>query len=175
MWWAAVLPIEQFWSRVEQVDGCWLRSRPDTYGTFKGRPAYRWAYEEIIGLIPPGLELDHLCNNRACVNPWHLEPVSHTENMQRCSRRGRMRTIYEHPDQVRPRYGLTPAYRLAVEFWAERIRDGRVRPGTELTMPGPELIRFTVQRRGWEAAQKWLVAYGLAEIVDGRCFARKAT
>ena len=45
--------------------------------------AHRLAYEVLIGPIPKGLELDHLCRNRACYNPWHLEPVTHKENVRR--------------------------------------------------------------------------------------------
>lgn len=47
--------------------------------------AHRAVYEELVGPVPEGLEIDHLCRNPRCVNPGHLEPVTHAEN----GRRGR--------------------------------------------------------------------------------------
>lgn len=44
---------------------------------------HRLAYEELIGPIPDGLQIDHLCRNRACYNPAHLEPVTQQENIRR--------------------------------------------------------------------------------------------
>lgn len=78
---------ERFWLGVEKTDTCWLwRKRIDGggYGRFScgGRyvSAHRWSYERLIGPIPFGLHLDHLCRTRACVNPAHLEPVTLREN-----------------------------------------------------------------------------------------------
>jgi hypothetical protein len=45
--------------------------------------AHRWAYQYFIGLVPDGLELDHLCKNTSCVNATHLEPTTHKENVLR--------------------------------------------------------------------------------------------
>lgn len=79
----------------EQVDkngpgGCWLWLgvvNPDGYGVFKrkgfGTSAHRVFYQVLVGKIPRGLELDHLCGVRNCVNPEHLEPVKHRVNVQR--------------------------------------------------------------------------------------------
>lgn len=78
---------------------CWLftgKLRKDGYAraTTKGRTQYVHvaAYEAIIGPVPPGLELDHLCRVRHCYNPWHLEPVTHAENMRRSSSVGEKTT-----------------------------------------------------------------------------------
>lgn len=82
---------ERFWSKVNKTDGCWLWTANvgigGRYGSFsvkgKDKPAHRVAYELVRGPIPDGLELDHLCSNTICVNPDHLEPVTHVENMRR--------------------------------------------------------------------------------------------
>lgn len=45
--------------------------------------AHRWSYENFVGPIPDGLQIDHLCRNTLCVNPDHLEPVTGAENLRR--------------------------------------------------------------------------------------------
>lgn len=51
------------------------------------KPAHRYVWELYRGLIPKGLEIDHLCNKRSCVNLDHLELVTHAENMRRAAER----------------------------------------------------------------------------------------
>lgn len=78
---------KQFFDRVVFAEsGCWewigSRNR-DGYGTFSGTAAHRLAIEIFRGPITPGLEIDHLCRNRCCVRPDHLEVVTHAENVRR--------------------------------------------------------------------------------------------
>ena len=56
---------------------------PSGYGRWRKGYAHRHFYEFAVGPIPDGTEIDHLCRNRGCVNPAHLEPVTHAENMAR--------------------------------------------------------------------------------------------
>lgn len=84
--------MERFWNKVDLTapNGCWMWTAAiDRHGYGKfwlgGRTvrAHRFSYESLVGPIPGGLELDHLCRVRACVNPTHLEPVTHRENTLR--------------------------------------------------------------------------------------------
>lgn len=70
-------------------NGCWewVGSTSDGYGRIglggKKVLAHRFMYEAANGIIPVGREIDHLCRNKACVNPDHMEPVTHRENLLR--------------------------------------------------------------------------------------------
>lgn len=75
---------------IRKTDTCWIWIGVlDTKGyglasiANKRYRAHRIVYEALVGPIPEGLELDHLCKNTYCVNPTHLEPVTHAENMRR--------------------------------------------------------------------------------------------
>ena len=73
--------------KIEITDGCWLwrgHVKANGYGAAgQGRPAHRRIYELLVGPIPPGFQLDHLCKVLTCVNPAHLEPVTPRENTKR--------------------------------------------------------------------------------------------
>lgn len=88
-------PIDRFAEKVatSELDDCWhwiATCQPNGYGAFGSsgvtHRAHRWSYEHFVGPIPDGLPLDHLCRNRACVNPEHLEPVTHQVNTRRAMR-----------------------------------------------------------------------------------------
>lgn len=90
---------ERLWEKVEPTGFCWewtgahLQSG---HGRFyvAGRvvQAHRFVYELLVGEIPDGMQLDHLCRNTSCVNPDHLEPVTHAENLRRSPVRGWAKT-----------------------------------------------------------------------------------
>ena len=97
---AARDPEERFWEKIERngpvpegrpdLGPCWIWTsalHDAGYGMLsinnRAVRAHRFAYLLLVGPIPPNTELDHLCRVRACVNPGHLEPVTHRENTLR--------------------------------------------------------------------------------------------
>jgi hypothetical protein len=87
---------ERFWVKVQKSDGCWTwtgATQAGGYGRFMvaSNPrtlvlAHRYSYEQLVGPIEGDLTIDHLCRNRSCVNPAHLEPVTREENALRANR-----------------------------------------------------------------------------------------
>jgi HNH endonuclease len=69
-------------------DGCWVWTAGVTrqvhgYAVYQGTSGHAWSYRYFVGEVATGLELDHLCRNKLCVNPTHLEPVTPTVNKRR--------------------------------------------------------------------------------------------
>ena len=92
------MAISRFLAKVQlstHSDGChiWTGSLNERgYGNFwdgTGRvvKAHAWIDNLLHGPLPPGIERDHTCNTRRCVNPAHIERVTHTENMRRARER----------------------------------------------------------------------------------------
>jgi hypothetical protein len=72
--------------RIDRSGDCWLwtgAKNPKGYGKISQRYAHRMVYEALVGPIPEGLVIDHLCRNTSCVNPAHLEPVTNIVNLLR--------------------------------------------------------------------------------------------
>lgn len=85
--------VKRFWRKVDRSGDCWLWTdvlAANGYGYLgiggrSGRKiqAHRIAFELAKGPIPEGMQIDHLCRNRGCVNPDHLESVTQRENLLR--------------------------------------------------------------------------------------------
>lgn len=83
---------ERLWSRVRKTPACWLwtgRVETSGYGRIQAAGTrrrffvHRLAYELLVGPIPVGMTIDHLCMERTCVNPAHMEVVTRAENTAR--------------------------------------------------------------------------------------------
>lgn len=81
--------LARFWDKVEKTPMCWLWLGATSKGhgritiDYQTRGAHVVSWEMVNGPVPDGLELDHLCRNRACVNPAHLETVTRRVNVLR--------------------------------------------------------------------------------------------
>ena len=119
---------------VDAATGCWVwtsKLNPGGYSTFLNRNAHRLMYEIKVGPVPAGLDLDHLCRNRACLNPAHLEPVTRSENLRRGDMGRRRRSITHcpkgHAYEGANLYVARDGHRDCVACQRQRVRDWRAR------------------------------------------------
>lgn len=135
---------DYFWSRADRSNGpdaCWpWIAAVDScgYGRVKvaqrDLKAHRVAYEFAVGPIPDGLTIDHLCRNKPCVNPAHLEPVTWRENLHRAGRMGdETHCLNGHeftPENTRIRHGrdgrTSRRCRVCTRRWNRETRQRRV-------------------------------------------------
>ena len=107
--------VSVFWQRVRKTPTCWNweAALSEGYGIFYNGShrirAHRFSYELLIGPIPTGLQLDHLCRNARCVNPAHLEAVTSRENTMRglnsaADKARQAHCIHGHPFDLRNTY-----------------------------------------------------------------------
>lgn len=163
----------------EPNSGCWLwlgKVAKDTgYGkaSFRGREilAHRLFYGTLVGPIPRGLTLDHLCRVRSCVNPAHTEPVTRAVNVMRgdgiAARNARKITCHAgHPFTKRNTYITADGYRQCRECRrvAVNLRRGRTQADVEArrqTCPKghPYDVAFGTKRRCRTCGAAWLRAY----------------
>ena len=148
---------ERFWAKVVEDGDCWVwtASKVDGYGRFwpagpKGVLAHRWAYESMVGEIPPGLSIDHLCRRRDCVNPSHLDPVTNRENSLRGANTSRTGTPCRngHPITLdSDRVWRSGAMRCLACIRAGYIRRGpgppRIHRGPRIVRTGPRPVRIS--------------------------------
>lgn len=110
-------PVERFWSLVTKTEGCWFwtgRVERTGYGRLNltgGRRVlvHRFSYEMAAGPILHGLTIDHLCRERTCVNPSHMEVVTRAENTRRAQAHIRARRAGQVIDALEPLVQIKPA------------------------------------------------------------------
>jgi hypothetical protein len=133
-------------SRIQVVEtGCWLwlgiinaegYGRIYVGGTTPELQAHRVVYEQVRGLIPTGLTLDHLCRFPGCVNPAHMDPVTMRENILRGTGPTARNAVKTHCPKGHPLDGLSKEKRWAnprrycktcnnARDWKRRPRDRR--------------------------------------------------
>ncbi len=162
---------ERFAASYEVLDnGCWSWTgtlRGYGYGGFTvaGKPhrAHRWAYEQFVGPIPAGLQLDHTCHDpatcnegeacphRRCVNPAHLEPVTQTENARRgnAGRANREKTHCAQGHEFTPEntfFSLSGPYRNRACRECYRLRS--------LAAYRSDPAAANARKRAWRAARR---------------------
>jgi len=133
-------PEERFWAKVDKhgpipedrpdLGPCWLwlgGLNGAGYGSFEGTVSHRWAYEHFVGPIPPGLTIDHLCDNKPCANPAHMKPATYFENSSRAVAWLREHAEATHCPHGHPYDLINTQFRRGRRYCreCERIRDSK--------------------------------------------------
>lgn len=155
----------RFWPRVKASSAnCWEWTggiRDNGYGGFSIKRAdgswtktcsHRWSYEDQVGPIPDGYEVDHLCRNRACLRPDHLEAVTLQENRRRRDV-GYSPAVNRNPLPlpVAPPVPALPPRRnpqTHCKRWHEIAVVGRVKNGDKMTCRACRDVQTVAKRKG---------------------------
>ena len=144
---------DRFWEKVVKTETCWeWRGATNRgYGSFRSEArtvlAHRFAFKEANGEIPVGMEVDHTCFNKRCVNPAHLRLLSHTENGQ-----NRASANTNSKSGIRGVYQPT-----GLDVWLAR---------GVLSGVTHEIGRFETKEDAARAATEWRAEYMPASILD---------
>lgn len=179
---------ERFWEKVTKTATCWVwgGKQREGYGRFtvggngRDKQAHRVAFELLVGQIPEGLTLDHLCRNRLCVNPKHLEPVTNKENILRGtgpSAHNSRKTTCPQGHQydyavAKGTHGTSRRCRTCDKRTAQRLRDSYRSQPRQSNPTKERLQQLLTAGSSWVdigrrfgvsdvAARKWAKKYGL--------------
>lgn len=167
---------DAFWRFVDKSGprGCWLwtgRTRDDGYGTLTwdgvhNRRAHRVAYQLAIGPLRDEDVLRHSCDNPPCVNPAHLQPGTHADNIDDMWRRDRQWKGYRVRGERHPHSKLTE--RSVLEIRSGAARDESVSSLARRFGISRAAVRAVIQRRTWQwVSQPSPVPPALATSADG--------
>jgi len=131
----------RFWAKVRVLpNGCWewMGACRGGYGRFhvgnRNALAHRVAYEALVGPMPDGLQPDHLCRNRPCVNTAHLEPVTNAVN---CRRGSRAKLTEIDVRMIRELRGIISQRKLAQAYGVVYGNIGFIQRGESWIFPTP--------------------------------------
>lgn len=107
----------RFWPKVHITEGCWIwraHLNRDGYGVIKHEgkmaKAHRISFMLLVGDIPKGMQIDHICHNRRCVNPGHLRLCSNLENsrnsLSKRANRSGFKGVTRHGNRWQARIGV---------------------------------------------------------------------